>query len=344
MEIVLGVVGLLGGLIVAAAAVVAVVIGRRRAKPASLVDIDVRLSHAGDDWWRVTATVRNLGRTDLPPTTFVADRPISFTLAGSSSAEWYGAPPQTPEWSIDPSGSLLLAPVLLFRGVPVSATAVVRGRPEVRIDAPLRYIPVRENVVETTGAAPAWGEPAAASATASPASSTPPAPQRLVDAPLEPRPERESVLRGGFGMWSAMAAGGLGAVFVGVGIALSLAGLNSTPLGSSGVVLIGAGLTGLVGTLVIRLLRRWLEPPALWRTPRQRLHRPGTIVVLVLAYVGLALFCLEFLVEDVSGDTTWVAGVAVLLLFAALLGTGLVGFLRLVVLLGVRRASRGATA
>jgi hypothetical protein len=34
----------------------------------------------------------------------------------------------------------------------------------------------------------------------------------------------------------------------------------------------------------------------------------------------------------------------VLLLLAALLGTGLVGFLRLVVLLGVRRASRGATA
>lgn len=344
MEIVLGVVGLLGGLIVAAAAVVAVVIGQRRAKPASLVDIDVRLSHAGDDWWRVTATVRNLGRTDLPPTTFVADRPISFVLAGSSSTEWYGAPPQTPEWSIDPSGSLLLAPLLLARGVPVSATAVVRGRPEVRIDAPLRYIPVRENVVETAGATPAWGEPAAASATPSPASSAPPAPQRVVDAPLEPRPERESVVRGGFGMWAAIIAGSLGAVFVGVGIGLSLAGLNSTPLGSSGIVLIGAGLVGLVGTLVVRLLRRWLEPPALWRTPRQRLRRPGTIVVLVLAYAGLALFTLEFLVEDVSGDTTWVAGVAVLLLLAALLGTGLVGFLRLVVLLGVRRASRGATA
>ncbi|QHC57733.1 hypothetical protein [Rathayibacter sp. VKM Ac-2760] len=337
MEIVLGVVGLLGGLIVAAAAVVAVVIGQRRAKPASLVDIDVRLSHAGDDWWRVTATIRNLGRSDLPATTFVNDRPIVFALTGATAAEWYGAPPQTPEWSIDPSGSLLLAPVLLSRGVPVSATAIVRGRPEVRIDAQLRYIPVRENVVETTGDAPAWGGPAVPTA-------APPAAQRVVDAPLEPRPERESVLRGGFGMWAAMAAGVLGAVLTGIGIGLSLAGLDTTALGSAGVVLIGAGLVGIVGTLVVRLLRRWLEPPALWRTPRQRLRRPGTIVVLVLAYAGLALFCLEFLVQDASGDTTWVAGVGVLLLFAALLGTGLVGFLRLVVLLGVRRASRGASA
>ena len=344
MEIVLGVVGLLGGLVVAAAAVVAVVIGQRRAKPASLVDVDVRLSHAGDDWWRVTATVRNLGRTDLEPTTFVADRPISFALDGASSAEWYGAPPQSPAWSIDPSGSLLLAPVLLPRGVPLSATAVVRGRPEVRIDTPLRYIPVRENVVETTGSTPSWGEPAAASSSSAASSSAPPAPQRVVDAPLVPRPERESVLRGGFGVWAAMVAGSLGAVCVGVGIALSLADVDSTPIGSSGIVLIGAGLIGLLGTMAVRLLRRWLEPPALWRTPAQRLRRPGTIVVLTLAYAGLALFCLEFLVQGVRGDTTWVAGVAVLLLLAALLGTGLVGFLRLIVLLGVRRASRGATA
>lgn len=338
MEIVLGVVGLLGGLIVAAAAVVAVVIGQRRAKPASLVDVDVRLSHAGDDWWRVTASVVNLGRSDLPPITFVNDRPITVTLSGAAAPEWYGTAPRAAEWSLDPAGVLALAPTTLLRGVGLSATVVVRGRPDVRIDAPLRYIPVRENVVETAGGppAPSWGapgEPVAASA--------PQAPQRLVDAPVEARPLRESVVRGGFGMWAAIGSGGLGAVMIGVGLALSLGGvLVGTALGSVGVVLIGAAATGLVGTLVVRLLRRWLEPPALWRTPRQRLRRPGTIVVLVLAYAGLALFCAEFLVQGTSGETTWAAGVGVLLLFAALLGTGLVGFLRMVVLLGVRRASR----
>lgn len=338
MEIVLGVVGLLGGLLVAAAAVVAVVIGRRRATPASLVDVDVRLSHAGDDWWRVTASVRNLGRSDLPPITFVNDRPISIALTGASAAEWYGTAPRAAEWSLDPSGVLQLAPTTLLRGVGVDATVVVRGRPDVRIDAPLRYIPVRENVVETAGGAPVpgWGapgEPVAASA--------PQAPPRLVDAPVEARPERESVVRGGFGMWAAIGAGALGAVLVGVGLALSLAEVAvGDALGSAGIVLIGAAVTGLVGTLVVRLLRRWLEPPALWRTPRQRLRRPGTIIVLVLAYAGLGLFCLEFLAQGTSGATTWLAGVGVLLLFAALLGTGLVGFLRLVVLLGVRRASR----
>ena len=113
-----------------------------------------------------------------------------------------------------------------------------------------------------------------------------------------------------------------------------------------GLALMLAGCTQATGAISHVFSERPLPDP---RFQRQRVQydggeSPGTIVVLVLAYAGLALFTLEFLVEDASGDTTWVAGVAVLLLLAALLGTGLVGFLRLVVLLGVRRASRGATA
>ncbi|KQQ03618.1 MULTISPECIES: hypothetical protein [unclassified Rathayibacter] len=331
MEFIVALVGLLGGLLVAIAAVVVVVVGRRRATPASLIDVEVRLSHAGDDWWRVSATVRNLGRFDLDPSAFVDGRPISITLGGAQAAEWYGTDHRVAEWSLASEDTLLLAPCSLPRTVGVGATVVVRGRPEVRIDAPLRYIPVRENVVETQGAGP--GPSAAASA-------RPPAPHRVVDAPLEPRPEQESVVRGGFGMFAAMGAGVLGAVLVAVGLVLSLAGSGVTGIGEAGIVLIGTALVGLVGTLTLRLFRRAFEPPALWRTPRQRLMRPGTIIVLVLTYTGLALFCLEFLIQGVAGETTWVAGLGVVLLFAALVGTGLVGFLRLVVLIGVRRASR----
>ncbi|SMH44543.1 hypothetical protein SAMN06295885_2386 [Rathayibacter oskolensis] len=333
MEIIVAVVGLLGGLLVAIAAVVVVVVGRRRAKPASLVDVEVLLSHAGDDWWRVSATVRNLGRTDLDAETFLDGRPIEITLGGAQAAEWYGTEPRAAEWSLGSGDTLLLAPSLLPRGVGVGATVVVRGRPEVRIEAPLRYIPVRENVVETQGTASGRGGPSES------ASPRPPAPQRVVDAPLTPRPERESVLRGGFGMFAAMIAGVLGAVVTATGLALSMADVSDGGIGAVGIVLIATALIGLVGTLTLRLFRRAFEPPALWRTPRERLMRPGTIIVLVLAYTGLALFCLEFLIQGTSGETTWVAGAGVLLLFAALLATFLVGFLRLVVLIGVRRRS-----
>ncbi|QHC65714.1 hypothetical protein GSU68_03355 [Rathayibacter sp. VKM Ac-2759] len=331
MEIIVALVGLLGGLLVAIAAVVVVVVGRRRAKPASLVDVEVRLSHAGDDWWRVSATVRNLGRTDLEPSTFVDGRPITITLGGAHAGEWYGTEPRAAEWSLASGDTMMLAPCVLPRTVGVGATVVVRGRPDVRIDAPLRYIPVRENIVETQGALP--GPTAAAPA-------RPAAPHRVVDAPLEAQPEQESVVRGGFGMYAAMGAGVLGALFVGVALVVSLAGSSVSGIGEAGIVLIGTALVGLVGTLTLRLFRRAFEPPALWRTPRQRLMRPGTIIVLVLAYTGLALFCLEFLIQGASGETTWVAGLGVVLLFAALVGAALVGFLRLVVLIGVRRASR----
>ncbi|WP_146085309.1 hypothetical protein [Rathayibacter sp. AY1G1] len=346
MEIFIGVVGLLGGLVIAGLAVVAVVIGRRRAVPASLVDVEVRLTHAGDDWWRVGARVRNSGRSLVPVTSYSDGRPISVDLGGAVSAEWYGSAPRSDAWRIDPAVGLLLGPVALERGADLGATIVVRGRPQVRIDAPLRYVPVRENVIEsqTPDAAPVWGVSEAAAAPAAAPASAPPAPirprqQRPMDADPS-RPERESVLRGGFGVWAAMIAGGAGAVGVAIGIALELAGVEASGLGGAGIILIAAGFLGLVGTLVIRLLRRWLEPPALWRTPAQRLRRPGTITVLILSYAGLALFCTEFAAQSVTGDTTWVAGVAVLTLIAALIGMGLVGFLRLVVLLGVRRASR----
>lgn len=60
MEIFGGVVGVLGGLVIAGLAVVAVVLGRR-AIFASLVDVEVRLARAGDDGWRVGMRVRNSG-------------------------------------------------------------------------------------------------------------------------------------------------------------------------------------------------------------------------------------------------------------------------------------------
>jgi hypothetical protein len=341
MEIFIGVVGLLGGLVIAGLAVVAVVIGRRRATPTSLVDVEVRLTHAGDDWWRVGARVRNSGRSLVPETSYVDGRPIAIDLGGAVAAEWYGSAPRADAWRIDPVVGLVLGPVALERGADLGATIVVRGRPQVRIDAPLRYVPVRENVVEsqTPDAAPVWG--VSETATQPPALPTrterPERPRDLEEA----RPERETVLRGGFGVWAAMVAGGVGALFVATGIALELAGVDASGLGGAGIILIAAGFLGLTGTLVVRLLRRWLEPPVLWRTPAQRLRRPGTIVVLALSYAGLAMFCLEFAMQSVTGETTWVAGVGLLLLVAGLLGTGLVGFLRLVVLLGVRRASRG---
>ncbi|AZZ49676.1 hypothetical protein SAMN06295924_109112 [Rathayibacter rathayi NCPPB 2980 = VKM Ac-1601] len=344
MEIFVGLVGLLGGLVIAGLAVVAVVIGRRRAVPASLVDVEVRLTHAGDGWWRVGARVRNSGRSLVPVTSYSDGRPIVVDLGGAVSAEWYGSAPRSDAWRIDTAVGLLLGPVALERDADLGATIVVRGRPQVRINAPLRSVPVRENVIESQmpEAAPVWGAAETRAAVA-------PAPHRPIR-PRRRRPsdtdraqaERESVLRGGFGVWAAMIAGGAGAACVAVGIALELAGVGASGLSGAGIILIAAGFLGLVGTLVVRLLRRWLEPSALWRTPSQRLRRPGTITLLTLSYAGLALFCVEFAAQSVTGDTTWVASVAVLMLIAALIGTGLVGFLRLVVLLGVRRASREA--
>lgn len=337
MEIFVGVVGLLGGLVIAGLAIVAVVLGRRHALPASLVDVEVRLVHAGDDWWRVGVRVRNSGRSLVPETSYVGGRPIAVDLGGGASAEWYGSAPRSDAWRIDPARGLVLGPLALDRGADLGATIVVRGRPHVRIDAPLRYVPVRENVIESQTPGAVWGVSEPARRDASPAEPQ----QRPFDVDSA-RAERETVLRGGFGVWAAMIAGVVGAVTVATGIAFELAGINASGLGGVGIILIAAGFLGLVGTLGVRLLRRWLEPPLLWRTPAQRLRRPGTIVVLLLAYAGLAMVCVEFALQSVKGETTWVAGVGLLLLLGGLLSTGLVGFLRLVVLLGVRRASRGA--
>lgn len=307
------------------------------ALPASLVDVEVRLVHAGDDWWRVGVRVRNSGRSLVPETSYLDGRPIAVDFGGGASAEWYGSAPRSDAWRIDPARGLVLGPIALDRGADLGATIVVRGRPHVRIDAPLRYVPVRENVIESQTPGAVWGVSEPARRDASPADPQ----QRPFDVDST-RAERETVLRGGFGVWAAMIAGVVGAVTVATGIAFELAGINASGLDGAGIILIAAGFLGLVGTLGVRLLRRWLEPPVLWRTPAQRLRRPGTIVVLLLAYAGLPMVCVEFALQSVRGETTWVAGVGLLLLLGGLLSTGLVGFLRLVVLLGVRRASRGA--
>ncbi|MWV48895.1 hypothetical protein GRS96_06335 [Rathayibacter sp. VKM Ac-2803] len=323
MEIALGLLGLL----VAAVAGAGVVAGRRRAAPTALVDVVVRLAHAGDDWWRVTATVRNRGVADIPPTAFTDGRPITVAPDGSQAAAWYGEAPLG--WSLDSAGSLVLSPTLLPRSVDLSATVVVRGRPGVRIDVPLRSVPVREEVVET--AAP-QGWAASAPAVVAPA-------RRLVDAPVEALPVRETVLRGGFGVWAAMVAGVLGAVLMAVGIALSMNEAATTAVGTPGVILILVAVVGILGTLAVRLLRRWLEPPALWRTPAQRLRRPGTIASLVPTYAGVFLFCLEFVVQERAGDTTWVAGVGLVLLVSGGVTAAITGLVRLIAVVRARRSA-----
>lgn len=95
-------------------------LGRRHALPASLVDVEVRIVHAGDDWWRVGVRVRNSGRSLVPETSYVDGRPIAVDLGGGASAEWYGSVPRSDAWWIDPARGLVLGPSPLI-AAPTSA-------------------------------------------------------------------------------------------------------------------------------------------------------------------------------------------------------------------------------
>lgn len=388
IEIVVAVLSLLATI----ASIVPIYIGYMRNNPKRLLLIAVQLHPLENDRWRLDLTLRNQGKADIPSDSFDAGRPIEVHLGREAQGlEWAGSGSRSDNWSLTGRPSVTFSPGLLKRNADVPASVTVTGRPEVRVEAPLRDTPVKELI--GLGSAPAVlqspspattrplppaavapsvpSTPAPADAestteakpdypppTAAPYGSPsvgipapPPLPRPMDDQeeghvvlpPLRGQRRREPVLRGGFGIWAALGCGVIGFVPTIWGSLASFDPRLSYSLVTVGVLLGSAGFFGLLGTLVIRLLRRSLEPPASWRTPAERLRRPGTLAVFAITYIGLVFLGAGFATQGPDSTTThWATAVGISLLFFAIPVSGSIGLVRLIRALAQRpRTSTG---
>lgn len=385
LEIVVAVLSLLATI----ASVVPIYIGYLRNNPKRLLLIAVRLDPLDSEQWRIDVTLRNQGKADIPSDSFDAGRPIEVLLGRDARGlDWADNGSRSDRWALTERPSVVFSPGLLKKGSDLAASVIVSGRPDVRIEAPLRDIPVKELVglgtapaVLKTSAPVAPVFPAATPFTAasfappsaptpsgftppsgvgsypppttaygSPAASIPVPPPlaRPRDAssvditlpPLRGQRRREPVLRGGFGIWAALGCGLTGFVPTIAGSLVSSDALLSHALMSIGVLLGMTGFFGLIGTFIVRLLRRAIEPPASWRTPAERLRRPGTVIVLAITYLGLIVFTAGYIAQGPDSDTThWAAGLGAVLLLLAIPASGTVALVRLISALSLRSRS-----
>lgn len=369
------------------ASVVPIYIGYLRNNPKRLLLIAVHLHSISSERWRIDVTFRNQGKADIPSASFDAGRPIEVLLGRETRGlEWADTGSRSDHWALTDRPSVVFSPGLLKKGTDLAASVILSGRPDVRIEAPLRDIPVKEliglgaapAVLQTSApVAPKHSSPAAPAPFAPPpatavtqASETtvpsypppsttvygspavsipiPPPFDRPRDAsslgialpPLQGQRRQEPVLRGGFGIWAALGCGVAGFVPTITGSLVSSDALLSHALMSIGVLLGMTGLFGLIGTFAIRLLRRAIESPASWRTPAERLRRPGTVLVLAITYAGLILFTTGYIAQGPNAETThWAAGFGAVLLLLAIPASGIVGLVRLISALSLRSRS-----